>query len=182
MNPFTEWYPKPQWSVTLNGVRVELYPHYHIGRTKADALVILGNSMCWMGDGLAKWVRDEAGQMVEDELRKQAPLPVNGVAVAGRGLLPVKNIVYVNVIDSLNFTTLQTVVNSLVVGIDKAKSMGAKSILIVDITDNLSCWSAIQSAEALKYAVVSSSQGLSCVKLACCGGKNGDSYRVVLKG
>lgn len=182
MNPFVDWYPKPKWSVTLNGVNVGLYTHFHLNRTKADALIVLGNSMCWLGKGVAKWIRDEAGQDVEDTLRKQGPLSMSGVAVAGRGLLPLKNIIYVNVIDELNFSSKQFVLDGLAAGINKAKSLGAKSVMIADIADSLTHWTPEQAAELLKQTVMSQAQGLSCVKLACCGDAHSDAYRSVLKG
>ncbi len=182
MNPFEDWYPRPKWSTTLNSIRVQLYTNHHLNRTKADALVVLGNSMCWLGKGAAKWVRDEAGQDVEDALRLQAPLPMGGVAVAGRGLLPLKNILYVNVIDGMNFSSSQAVLDGLAAALNKAKELGAKSVMIVDVADSLVHWSIEQAAEILKQAVTANGQGLSCVKLACCGDAKSESYRSILQG
>lgn len=182
MNPFVDWYPKPKWSASLNGVSVGLYTNDHLNRTKADALIVLGNSMCWLGKGAAKWVRDEAGQDVEEQLRGQAPLPMGGVAVAGRGLLPLKNTLYVNVIDDLNFSSKQAVLDGLAAGINKAKSLGAKSIMIADVADSLTHWTTEQAAELLKQTVLDHGQGLSCVKLVCCGDAKSEAYRLVLKG
>lgn len=167
MNPFRDYFPKPVQTVRIGKVTVELYVQSHLGRLPADALLLPTNRLAWMGQAVGKRVRDEAGNRVEAEARQQAPLEPAGCAVTSGGLLPVKRIVHVNMLDAQHMCPPELLVRALSAGLDRCGAEGAAAVVIPDFTDQLVRFAARDAAVALGQALRQAPVGLRTVKVIC---------------
>lgn len=59
----------------VEGCTVELYQVHALRQLRADALILPSNRLLWMGARVAKRVRDEAGDMVEEGARRHPRSP-----------------------------------------------------------------------------------------------------------
>ncbi len=167
MNPFRDYFPKPVSTVRIGKVTVELYVQSHLGRMQADALLLPTNRLAWMGQAVGKRVRDEAGNRVEAEARRQAPLEPAACAVTSGGLLPVKRMVHVNMLDPQLMCPPDLLVRALTAGLNRCGAEGAVSVVIPDYTDQLVRFTVHEAAAALRQALQQTPVGLRVVKVVC---------------
>ncbi len=71
---------------------------------KADAVVNPANGRMTMGGGLAQWLKEKGGEVIECEAMKQAPVAVGEAIATKAGKLAVKRVIHTVTVDQ-NFKT-----------------------------------------------------------------------------
>lgn len=164
----------------VEGCTVELYQVRALRQLRADALIVPSNRLLWMGARVAKRVRDEAGDMVEEEARRHAPLPSGAAIRTSGGLLPVRHIVHANILNERQIATSEVLATALDNALQVCEQLSAKRILFPDFTDQLEGWSAADCAEVILSAIRRNARRIRQVLLACWDESNAEAYRQVL--
>jgi O-acetyl-ADP-ribose deacetylase (regulator of RNase III) len=69
--------------------------HGDLTAIKVDAIVNPANSLGVMGGGVAGVIKRIGGEMIEQEARRQAPIPVGGAVATMAGSLPCRYVIHV---------------------------------------------------------------------------------------
>lgn len=172
--------PKPLLRTQVGQCTVELYQVRYLRQLRADALIVPSNRLLWMGDRVAKRVRDEAGDMIEDEARRRAPLAPGGVVVTGGGMLRVRHIVHVNILNEFQIATRELLESGLDSTLTKCEELGCRQVLIPDFTNQLVGWEAADCARLLLSVVQRNAQRVKRVLIACWDAQHAEAYRQVV--
>lgn len=172
--------PKPVLRAQNGSCRVELYHIRSLRSLQADALVLPSNRLLWMGAGVSKRIRDEAGDMVEDEARRVAPLPPGESISTGGGMLRVRYIVHANVLNEQLIATPELLAGALDNALKRCEQLGARRVLFPDFTEQLVGWSPQECAEVILQAIARSNREFTAL-IACWNQQHVDAYRQVIE-
>ncbi|MDW8104482.1 MAG: macro domain-containing protein [Armatimonadota bacterium] len=172
--------PKLVYRTHFGVCTVELYHVRYLRHLRADALVLLSNRLLWMGAGVSKRVRDEAGDMVEEEARRYAPLPPGEAVSTSGGLLRVRYIVHANPLNEQLIATPDLLEAALDNALKRCEQLGARQVIFPDFTAQLAGWSASECAQALVQAIERSGGGLQTALIACWQQEHLQAYQQVL--
>ncbi|MER3473981.1 MAG: hypothetical protein C4335_08095 [Armatimonadota bacterium] len=176
------WTPTLLLRTQVESCTVELYQVRSLRQLRADALMVPSNRLLWMGARVAKRVRDEAGDLVEEEARRHAPLPPGGVVATGGGMLRVRLILHVNILNEFQIATQDLLTTALDNAFIACEQAGASRVLIPDFTDQLEGWSADRCAQVILGAIRRNARRVRQVLIACWEQEHADAYRQVLSG
>lgn len=171
---------KPLTRTQVEGCTVELYQVRALRQLQADALILPSNRLLWMGARVAKRVRDEAGDMVEEEARRHAPLPPGAAISTGGGLLPVRHIIHANILNERQVATSDLLATALDNALKVCEQVSAKRILFPDFTAQLEGWNAQDCAQVILSAIRRNAQRIRQALIACWDEENAEAYRQVL--
>lgn len=175
------WFsPKLVWRTWIGTCTVELYHVQYLRRLRADALVLLSNRLLWMGARVSKRVRDEAGDMVEEEARRYAPLPPGEAVSTGGGMLRVRYIVHANPLDEQLIATPELLAAALDNALKRCEQLDARRVIFPDFTEQLVGWSAEQCARVLVQAIERRVDIVQEALIACWQQKHLRAYQQVL--
>lgn len=172
--------PKPLLRAQYGQCAVELYHLRALRQLKADALIVPSNRLLWMGARVLKRVRDEAGNLVEEEARQHAPLAPGAVATTSGGMLRVRHIVHVNVFDERQVTTRSLLHHGLDCAFKACSRLVAMRVMIPDFTDQLQGWNASDCARIVVESVRRNAQAVQHVLIACWDASHAEAYRAAL--
>lgn len=172
--------PKPVWRGQAGQCSVELYHVRYLRSLRADALILLSNRMLWMGARVSKRVRDEAGDMVEDEARRYAPLPSGEAIHTGGGMLRVRYIVHANPLNEQLIATPDLLAKALDSALKQCEQLGARRILFPDFTEQLVGWSPEECAQAIVQAIQRNEGKVQTALIACWDKGNLEVYKQAL--
>ena len=77
----------------IGGVKIRLVKG-DITELEVDAIVNAANSSMWMGGGVAGAIKRKGGKVIEEEARRQAPVPVGGAIATSAGKLKAKYVIH----------------------------------------------------------------------------------------
>lgn len=175
------WFaPKLVWRTWIGTCTIELYHVQYLRRLRADALVLLSNRLLWMGARVSKRVRDEAGDLVEEEARRYAPLPPGEAVSTGGGMLRVRYIVHANPLNEQLIATPELLATALDNALKRCEQLDARRVIFPDFTEQLVGWSAEQCARALIEAIERSGGNLQEALIACWKQEHLPAYQQVL--
>lgn len=172
--------PKPVWRGQAGQCTVELYHVRYLRSLRADALILLSNRLLWMGARVSKRVRDEAGDMVEDEARRHAPLPSGEAIHTGGGMLRVRYIVHANPLNEQIIATPDLLAKALDSALKQCEQLGARRVLFPDFTEQLAGWSPEECAQAILQAIQRNEGKVQTALIACWDKGNLEVYRQAL--
>jgi O-acetyl-ADP-ribose deacetylase (regulator of RNase III) len=172
--------PKPVLRERVGQCTVELYHVLYLRHLRADALILLSNPLLWMGARVSKRVRDEAGDMVEDEARRYAPLPPGEAIHTGAGMLRVRYIVHANPLNEQLIATPELLAAALDSAIKRCEELGARRVIFPDFTGQLVGWSAEECAQAILQAIQRNQSRLQTALIACWEKAHLEAYRHAL--
>jgi len=173
--------PKPVLRKRIGACTVELYHVRYLRNLRADALILLSNRLLWMGARVSKRIRDEAGDMVEDEARRYAPLPPGEAISTGGGMLHVRNIVHANVLNEQLIATPELLTRALDNALKQCEQLGARRVIFPDFTEQLVGWSAEECAHHILQAIRRNEGKVRVALIACWDQGNLEAYRKVLE-
>lgn len=173
--------PKPVLRGKAGQSTVELYHVHYLRSLRADALILLSNPLLWMGAHVSKRVRDEAGDMVEDEARRYAPLPPGEAILTGGGMLRVKYIVHANPLNEQLIATPDLLAKAFDSALKRCEQLGAHRVLFPDFTEQLVGWSAEECARHIFQAIRRNEGTVQVALIACWHQDNLEAYRKVLE-
>ncbi len=172
--------PKPVLRGRVGQCGVELYHVLYLRSLRADALILLSNRLLWMGARVSKRVRDEAGDMVEDEARRHAPLPPGEAIHTSGGMLRVRCIVHANPLNEQLIATPELLAAALDSALQRCAELGARRVIFPDFTDQLEGWSPEQCAYAILEAIQRNEGRLQTALIACWEKAHLEGYQHVL--
>jgi len=172
--------PKPVLRERVGQCVVELYHVLYLRSLRADALILLSNRLLWMGARVSKRVRDEAGDMVEDEARRCAPLPPGEAIHTSGGMLRVRYIVHANPLNEQLIATPELLAVALDSAIKKCEELGARRVIFPDFTDQLVGWNPEECAHAILEAIQRNEGRLQTALIACWDKAHLEAYQHVL--
>jgi O-acetyl-ADP-ribose deacetylase (regulator of RNase III) len=173
--------PKPLVVMRLEPCVVECYHIRSLRQLRADALVLLSNRLLWMGARVSKRVRDEAGDLVEEEARRFAPLSSRQAIHTSGGMLRVRYIVHTNPLNEQLIATPELLATALDNALQQCEQLGAKRVLFPDFTEQLEGWTASECAEAIVQAIVRNRQRIQTAVIACWEQSHLQEYKQVLE-
>lgn len=173
--------PKPILRGRMGQCIIELYHVRYLRNLRADALILPSNRLLWMGARVSKRVRDEAGDMVEDEARRHAPLPSGEAIHTGGGMLRVRYIVHANPLNEQLIATPDLLAKALDSALKQCEQLGARRVLFPDFTDQLVGWSPEECAQAILQAIQRNEGRVQTALIACWDKGNLEAYRKVLE-
>jgi len=172
--------PKPVLRERVGQCTVELYHVLYLRSLRADALILLSNRLLWMGARVSKRVRDEAGDMVEDEARRYAPLPPGEAIHTGGGMLRVRYIVHANPPAGQRSGTAALSAARPDSAIKRCEELGARRVIFPDFTDQLVGWNPEECAHAILEAIQRNEGRLQSALIACWDKAHLEGYQHVL--
>lgn len=172
--------PKPVWRGRVGQCTVELYQVLYLRSLRADALILLSNRLLWMGARVSKRIRDEAGDLVEEEARRHAPLPPGEAVHTGAGMLRVRYIVHANPLNEQLIATPQLLAAALDNALKRCEELGARRVIFPDFTDQLVGWNAEECARAILQAIQRNAGKIQTALIACWDKQHVEAYRQVL--
>ncbi len=173
--------PKPIVRRRVGTCTIELYRVRYLRNLRADALILLSNRLLWMGARVSKRIRDEAGDMVEDEARRYAPLPPGEAISTGGGMLRVRNIVHANVLNEQLIATPELLTRALDNALKQCEQLGARRVIFPDFTEQLVGWSAEECAHVIFQAIWHNEGKIQTALIACWDNGNLEAYRKALE-
>lgn len=172
--------PKPVVRKQIGQCMVELYHVRTLRNLRADALILLSNRLLWMGARVSKRIRDEAGDMVEDEARRHAPLPPGEAIHTSGGMLRVRYIVHTNPLNEQLIATPDLLARALDSALRQCEQLGARRVLFPDFTEQLVGWSPEECAHAILQAIGRNEGKVQTALIACWDKGHLEVYRGVL--
>ena len=173
--------PKPVMRRQVGTCTIELYHVRYLRNLRADALILLSNHLLWMGARVSKRIRDEAGDMVEDEARRYAPLPPGEAISTGGGMLRVRHIIHANVLNEQLIATPELLERALDNALKQCEQLGARRVIFPDFTEQLVGWSAEECALVIFQAIRRNEGKIQTALIACWDKGNLEAYRKVFE-
>lgn len=123
------------WVTSLDGVKVELFnsPSTYLKKVPGDALLVPVAADAWIGRCMTKIVRDQGGDVIQEELHAGGPMPVGGVRVVTGGKLKVEHVIAYRMYDDENRATPGLVASALDAAISVAVDRGARELVFIDV-------------------------------------------------
>ncbi len=173
--------PKPVLRERVGQCTVELYHVLYLRPLRADALILLSNRLLWMGARVSKRIRDEAGDRVEEEARRYAPLPPGEAIHTSAGMLRVRYIVHANPLNEQLIATPELLAAALDNALKRCEELGARRMIFPDFTDQLVGWNAEECARTILQAIERNEKKVHTALIACWDQARLEAYRQVLE-
>lgn len=124
-----------------------------ITRVEAEGVVNPANSLGEMGGGVAGILRRRGGQVVEDEARALAPIPVGGAVATTAGTLPFRNVIHAPTMERPAMrTTAEKVGQATRAALECADFIGLKSLAFAGMGTGVGRVSFTDAAKAMVAA------------------------------
>ncbi|HDN76176.1 MAG TPA: macro domain-containing protein [Acidilobales archaeon] len=121
-----------------------------ITKVHVDAVVNPANSLMIMGGGVAGALRRVGGDVIEEEARRYAPVPVGKAVVTTAGKLPVKYVIHSPTMERPAMrTTTEKVRLATRAALEKANELGIKSIAFPGMGTGVGGLSYSEAAEVM---------------------------------
>jgi hypothetical protein len=129
----------PKYRATLHDLTIELY----VSQRKlpflagADALIVPVGMDLKMVFGVAKMARDRGADIVQVEANRVAPLRPGDAFVGTGARYRYKYTVLAVIFDESKRTSAEIITQAVMTAVDKLRDIGARSVVIADMTENL---------------------------------------------
>lgn len=124
------------WVASLDGVKVELFnsPPTYLKKIPGDALLVPVAADAWIGRCMTKIVRDQGGDIIQEELHASGPMAQGEVRVVTGGKLKARNVIAYRMYDDENRVTPSLAASALDAAITAAEELGARELIFVDFS------------------------------------------------
>lgn len=134
--------------ITIGYVEIE-FKKGDITNEHTDAIVNAANSSLIMGGGVAGAIKEMAGSRVQEEAREEGPIPIGSAAVTSGGHLDARYIIH-GALMGMDFRTdyirIKETMDSV---LEKAESLGTRSIAFPAFGTGVGRFPVDQSAEGM---------------------------------
>jgi O-acetyl-ADP-ribose deacetylase (regulator of RNase III) len=95
-----------------------------------DAIVNAANDHLWMGAGVAGAIKQQGGQVIEDEAVRQGPIPVGAAVVTGGGRLQARYVIHAAAMGQDLVTNAELIAQATSNSLRQAAALGLGSIAL----------------------------------------------------
>ena len=184
----------PRYRVALDGLAIELL----VSQRKlpllagSDALIVPVGPDLKMVFGMAKMARDRGADIVQVEANRVAPLQPGDAFVGTGARYRYKYTALAVIFDESKRTSAEIITQAVTTAVNKLRELGAKSVVIADMTENLLAqpnWitqeqrrqTAAVAARILVDAIGACGTNIRTVKIWCSEPDNAQFYITELK-
>ena len=136
----------------VSGVHI-LVKHGSITEEDVEALVNAANSYMFMGGGVAGAIKRAGGEIIEEEARREAPVPIGRAVVTTAGRLKARFIIHAPTMVRPGPTNPKNVYKATRAALETAEAKGIKSIAIPGMGTGVGRVPVEEAAQAILGAI-----------------------------
>ena len=184
----------PRYRATLENLTIELYVSQRKlpALAAADALIVPVGPDLKMVSGVAKMARDRGADLVQYEANKVAPLLPGDVFIGTGARYRYKYTALAVIFDQSKRTSAELISQAIVNAVRKLRDLGAKSVVVADMTENLLAqpnWITVEqrrktaaiTAKIIVDAIIACGSTARTIKIWCSEPDNAQFYVEELK-
>lgn len=162
---------RPRSVFQLEGTRVEVYciPLWSLQRIHGDAIVAFCDETGYIGEGMAKTIRDKADYRLDDKIEEGAPYLSTVARAFPVRRLPCRHLIITNIYNEKGLVTQDVFRNAFTHAIEEGKKLKAATYVVPDPTDD---WNYYEhranpnlAAQFLYDAIRANHNAIRCIKI-----------------
>jgi hypothetical protein len=124
------------WVASLDGVKIELFnsPGTYLKKIPGDALLVPVAADAWLGRCMTKIVRDQGGDVVQEQLHASGPFQQGEARAVTGGKLKAKHVIAYRMYDIENRVTPSLAATALDAAFSTAEGLGARELIFMDVS------------------------------------------------